>query len=336
MSEKQELSRSDLVRLRRERENKQRMQRAVNEATRPAPPVTRRSRQENSQPKRRNERSNNGRGAPGARSTRSARRRFQVALLPVAPDAELGGISLSRPQLGKRLPSFLVVALLATLIYFAFNTPQLRVTQAQVIGNQMLSPEEITSSLAIAGQPIFLIIPGKLETNLRRNFPEITSAKVTVAFPNVVSVYLNERKPVIRWAQGGSYTWISEDGVAFRPRGDKPELISVVAASAPPTEGNVSPDPLTPAPFISADMVQAIKGLAGHVPPGVTLLYDPSFGFGWDDPRGWRVYFGTNASDVELKMRVYDSLVNSLTQRGIRPVMINVTYPTAPYYRMSN
>src|ERR1041384_3253694 len=131
MSEKQELSRSDLVRLRRERENKQRMQRAVNEATRPAPPVTRRSRQENSQPKRRNERANTGRGAPGARSTRSASRRFQVALLPVAPDAEIGGISISRPQLGRRLPSFLVVALLATLIYFAFNTPQLRVTRSE-------------------------------------------------------------------------------------------------------------------------------------------------------------------------------------------------------------
>jgi len=38
---------------------------------------------------------------------------------------------------------------------------------------------------------------------------------------------------------------------------------------------------------------------------------------------------------VELKMRVYESLVASLTQRGIQPAMINVTYPTAPYYRMS-
>ena len=59
------------------------------------------------------------------------------------------------------------------------------------------------------------------------------------------------------------------------------------------------------------------------------------YGFGWNDPRGWRVYFGTSANDVELKMRVYESMVNSLTQRGIRPAMINVTYPTAPYYRMS-
>jgi hypothetical protein len=38
---------------------------------------------------------------------------------------------------------------------------------------------------------------------------------------------------------------------------------------------------------------------------------------------------------VALKMRVYESMVDSLTQRGIRPALINVTYPTAPYYRMT-
>jgi hypothetical protein len=64
------------------------------------------------------------------------------------------------------------------------------------------------------------------------------------------------------------------------------------------------------------------------------ILYDPTLGFGWNDPRGWSVYFGTSSLDIELKMRVYETLVNSLTQRGIRPVMINVTYPTAPYYRI--
>ena len=48
-----------------------------------------------------------------------------------------------------------------------------------------------------------------------------------------------------------------------------------------------------------------------------------------------RAYFGVTSSDVELKMRVYETMVNSLTQRGIRPALINVTYPTAPYYRMN-
>jgi hypothetical protein len=151
----------------------------------------------------------------------------------------------------------------------------------------------------------------------------------------VLSVQVSERKPVIRWEQGSGYTWVSEDGVAFRPRGELTGLISVNALSAPSADGNASSDPLTPTPFISPEMVRAIQGLASHVPPGMTILYDANFGFGWNDPRGWRVYFGTKASDVELKIRVYESMVNSLTARGIRPALINVTYPSAPYYRMS-
>jgi len=325
MSEKKELTRSDLVRLRRERENAQRRERARKEATRPAPMVTTRAKQAVSKSKRKS----------GRTSTARSARRFQVALLPVAPDTELRGIRVARPRLGPRLFSFFFVALFGTALYLAFNLPQLRVSQAQVVGNQMLSPEEINAAMNIAGQPTFLLIPSSLETHLRLSFPELVSVNVDVSLPNVVSIYVNERRPVIHWEQGGGFTWISEDGVAFRPRGESPGLISVVALSAPPVEGNVSPDALTPAPFISSEMVQAIKGLAGHVPPGMTILYDASFGFGWNDPRGWRVYFGTKASDVELKMRVYESMVSSLSQRGIRPALINVTYPTAPYYRMS-
>jgi cell division septal protein FtsQ len=229
----------------------------------------------------------------------------------------------------------LVVALLATALYFAFNTPQLRVAEAQVSGNQILTRGEIDEALDIAGKPTFLLIPSELENRLRLQYPELAAARVDIELPNTVSVQVVERKPVVRWEQGDGYTWVSEDGIAFRPHGDLPGLITVTALSAPPLEGIVSSDPLTPAPFLAPDMVKSIQELAGHVPPGVTILYDESFGFGWNEPRGWKVYFGTTARDMELKMRVYESMVASLTQRGIQPALINVTYPTAPYYRLS-
>jgi cell division septal protein FtsQ len=187
--------------------------------------------------------------------------------------------------------------------------------------------------MSITGQPIFMLKPSDLETRLRLNYPELSAVDVSVSLPNVVAVNVVERKPVVRWEQGGGYTWIAEDGVAFRPRGENPELISVMAVAAPALDLRAS-DPLNPVPFISDDMVRALKGLGYHVPPGMPILYDPTLGFGWNDPRGWSVYFGTSSNDIELKMRVYETLVNSLTQRGIRPVMINVTYPTAPYYRI--
>ena len=318
MSEKKDLTRAEEVRLRRERESSQRTRRAAKQATRSAPPVTTRA--------------NGMVAAPRRKPARNARRRFQVAL-PI-PSDDVRTISIPRPRLGSRALSFILVAILGTALYLAYNLPYFRVTQAQITGNQMLSSQEVNSVMGVANQPIFTLKPAELETRLRLNFPELVSADVTVALPNLVSVTLVERHPVVRWEQGGSYTWIAEDGVAFRPRGELAELISVVAESAPALSLSAS-DPLNPVPFISTEMVQALKELGGHVPPGMVIIYNPNYGFGWNDPRGWRVYFGTSADDVELKMRVYESMVNSLMQRGIRPAMINVTYPTAPYYRIT-
>jgi len=318
MSEKKELTRAEEVRLRREKENAQRMKRVVKDATRPLPPVTKRARQTDTTHRR--------------QPVQNARRRFQIAM-PVAHD-EMRRLSIPRPRFGMRAVSFLLAAVLGTLIYLAYNLPMFRVTEAQVTGNQIIPPAEISAVMSVAGQPIFTLKPDELETRLRLNYPELVSVDVSVALPNIVSVNIVERRPVIRWEQGGGYTWIAEDGVAFRPRGEIAELISVSAEAAPNLSLNAS-DPFNPTPFISTEMVQALKGLAGHVPPGMSIIYSAEMGFGWTDPRGWRVYFGTSSRDVELKMRVYESMVSSLTQRGIRPAMINVAYPTAPYYRMS-
>lgn len=319
MTEKREPTRAELVRLRREQEHTQHLQRASRVTARPA--VVTRAKKDITKPVRRPAR-------------KHARRRFQIAL-PHLPRANARAISIPRPHFGWRLLSFLLVALFGTALYLAFNRPELRVTEAKLNGNQIITQAELNSVLNIAGQPIFTLTPSDLETRLRLNYPELISVRVTVALPNLVSVNVTERQPVIRWEQGGGYTWISEDGIAFRPRGELAGLIPVVALSAPPVDGLGSADPLTPVPFVSTEMVQALKGLVTHVPPGTPILYEKGYGFGWNDPRGWRVHFGTRANDVELKMRVYESMVSSLTQRGIRPALINVMYPSAPYYRMS-
>lgn len=325
MSNKKELSRAELVRKRREQERASYMERASKVTARPAPKVVARPK-----PKK---------VVKAVRKPKqNARRRFNIAIH--MPRTDIRSISIRRPQLSWRLFSFVLSCLLGAGIYFAYQLPELRVNETQLIGNQILTQPEINTVLSIKGQPIFLLIPSDLETRLRLNFPELDSVRVTISLPNLVSVRVTERTPLIRWEQGGGYTWIADDGIAFRPKGEMVGLISVLALSAPPEEGSdsfLSPqhDPLSPAPFISTEMVFALRGLAGHVPPGESILYDKDYGFGWNDPRGWRVHFGTSASDIELKVRVYESMVDSLSQRGIRPALINVMYPTAPYYRMS-
>jgi len=320
MSDKRESTRAELVRKRRQKEHTQHLHRASKVAARPV--VVTRARRDITKPIH--------------KPVKNARRRFQIALphLPNMPRPHMPSMSIPRPRVGWRLFSFILAGLLGAAIYFAFNRPELRVTEARLYGNVQLTQAEVNVVLNITGQPIFLLTPSDLETRLRLNYPELASVQVTVALPNIVTVNVTERQPIIRWEQGGGYTWIADDGIAFRPRGELVGLIPVVALSAPPVEGSGS-DPLTPTPFISTEMVRALMGLYGHVPQGTPIIYEKGYGFGWNDPRGWRVYFGTNASDVALKMRVYESMVDSLTQRGIRPALINVMYPTAPYYRMS-
>jgi len=269
---------------------------------------------------------------PKLKPLRKPARRFNISMHMPRPN--LREIHFSRPQFGWRMVSFMLSVLLAAGIYFALDRPELRVRQAQINGSQMISQDEMNAVLDITGRPIFLLTPSDLETRLRLNYPELATVQVTITLPNQVSINVTERAPLIRWEQGGGYTWIAEDGIAFRPRGEMVGLIPVVALSAPPVEGGAS-DPLQPTPFISPEMVQTLQGLVSHVPQGTPILYEAGYGFGWNDPRGWRVHFGTGARDVELKMRVYESMVASLTTRGIRPALINVMYPSAPFYRMS-
>ncbi|HTP01637.1 MAG TPA: hypothetical protein VMJ64_09700, partial [Anaerolineales bacterium] len=128
---------------------------------------------------------------------------------------------------------------------------------------------------------------------------------------------------------------IDADGIAFRPHGTPGNLIAVDALAAPPASTATQADPLSPVPYISPDVVKAVKTLAPDVPGGTTLMYDPQYGLGWVDSRGWKVFFGSDSGNMPLKLQVYKALVDSLAQKGIQPTFISVQYPNAPYYRTS-
>ncbi len=320
MSPRRPLTRAEVVRNRR-RQWMQKRQAQATEIMRRPPPITTRSE------------TGFGQSRKGTRP--NAQRRYQAAIQMPGVQVRMPAFSLPRVSAVWRIVSGFMVLLLGTLIYLAWTMPEFRVVQPRISGNQMLSSAEIDAVLNLTGKPIFSLIPSELETRLRLNYPELTSAQVTIDFPNLVQVKVNERKPVIEWRLNNGYTWIDDQGVAFRPRGSADHLISVVASAPPPPGQASADDPLSPIPYISADMVKAIETLAPQVPPGTPISYDPHYGLGWTDSRGWRVFFGNEAKDMSLKLEIYQALIASLTQRGIYPALISVQYPDAPFYRMS-
>ena len=323
MSEKSSSNRAELVRFRRRQQSQKRIAKSSQLVARPLPVIT--------------SRENAGDAAPQTINRSKTRRRYQAAFSMPGIQIHMPAITMPRFEVGWRLLSFFISLLLGAALYLAWTLPMFRVTVAQVIGNQRITADEINAVLNSAGQPIFTLLPSDLEQRIRLDHPELASAKVTLALPNVVSINLTERQPVILWQQNGAYTWVDEHGVAFRPRGPQGanKLISVNALAAPPPSQSSATDALSPTPYVSEDMVKAIQILAPNVPSGATLTYDPHYGLGWSDSRGWQAYFGSGSQDMIMRLKVYQSLVSSLLQRGIYPVFVNVQYSNAPYYRLS-
>jgi hypothetical protein len=283
-----------------------------------------------------------------AASASRLRRRYDIAMTsPHGRTASYGrtesfsrphapSISLPKIGLGPRLLSFVIVALCAVGLYYQFSMDPFIVRNASILGNNRVSLDQIAQVLGIANQPAALLNPGQIEYNILANFPDIATANVEVDLPARVVVTVTERQPVVAWQQDGQTMWVDAQGYAFPPRGDGAGLVTVTSAGAPPAPLKVDPGQTIGArPFLASNLSAAIVTLSPLVPEGATLVFDPAYGLGWSDPRGWRVYFGHSGGDPALKYQVYQSMLDYFTKNDIQPTLINVEYPNAPFYRVA-
>jgi cell division protein FtsQ len=321
-NEKTTSTRSDAVRRRREQTTK-----TETRKPRSVPAVT----------SRRSSTAETPRRAPSS----GGRRRLSIATSLAATQPRSFGrssssrsIELPQIEIGLRWLSGLIVIACAGLLYMMWTMDPFIVRGAEVYGASRLSVNEVNSALGLMNQSIVLANTENLEYNLRTIFPDLSSATVTIAFPANIIVTIVERQPVITWAQDNQTLWIDADGFAFQPRGVVDGLLGVSAVAAPPAPVETDLTQTFGArPFVAMDTVRALQALAPYVPQGSALIYDPKYGLGWNDPRGWMAYFGSTTGDMPLKLQVYQALVDSLIQQNIDPSVISVEYPHAPFYR---
>ena len=326
MSERKDVSRSEVARQRRAQRVVKELAQTSTRALRPAATVSSRV------------------VSPDAATRKRVvkPRRFNVAV--GMPDIYLRRPAAPRIHASWRLGSLFIILLIGTALYLLLSLPFFRVSNATVLGNNRLTREDVESEMGVLGQSIFTVHPEKVETRLRVRLPELLSVQVKVYLPNHVYVTLTERAPVILLQNSEGYTWIDAEGVAFRPRGFVSGLVLVEGTvpvppvvalpddpSAPVPD---APAPVVPAPYMQKELVDSILLLAPYVPADSKMIYDSSFGLGWTDSRGWESYFGSSSENMPLKLRVYQTLVDSLVSRGVSPSIINVMYPDAPFYRV--
>jgi hypothetical protein len=219
------------------------------------------------------------------------------------------------------------------VLYTMWTASTFTVNTADLHGNLRLSTQEVNSMLGMIGQPVFKAIPAQLEASLRNAFSDLASVRVIVGLPNRISVYVVERNPLLAWTKDGVVQWIDSSGVAFPPRGDVQGLVTVTASGDPVQPTQDLTQPAYQHIYIDPAMVQALITMAPYVPAGMTMAFDRVYGMGWQDPRGWTVYFGQTTKDIPTKLSVYQAVVDTLTRQGIQPSLISVEYLNAPFYK---
>ena len=287
-----------------------------------------------------------GAGAPARRNLQSKVRK-QLVIPLNTPGAEIRLPALANIRPTWRLLSGLMAIGLLFALYSFYNNPAFQISQAKVTGAQRITADEINTTLAVSGMPIIEAVPGILESTLRKTFPDLAKVQVAVSLPASVTVNVVERQPVLAWEQDGKLTWIDQDGYAFPPRGDGGKLVQVKADGAPPKPaaplvsatatakpGLPADAADTPTRFIDPGLIKALIGLGAQAPEGVPVVYNPEYGLGWKDPRGWQVFFGSSTDDMDSKLATYNGIVDYLTKKGITPKIISVEFAHAPFYRL--
>jgi hypothetical protein len=262
-----------------------------------------------------------------------AKRRFDVTLN--MPGAEMRLPSLPQISVDLRLFSGVLAAVLSVLLYQLWNSPSFRVDGANILGLQRLNSRDVNTVLDVRGESIFAIDPHVLEQKAREAFPEFASVKVDVGLPRNVDITVEERLPILTWHQEGRTVLVDANGVAFPQRELSAATPGVVieAFSSPPVLQQAGTLETSAAQFIPVEMVSAILSLSAQAPKDTSLVYDAKHGLGWKDSRGWDVYFG-NVKDIDMKLRVYNAMLQKFEKDGVQPVLISLEHVHAPYYRL--
>lgn len=217
----------------------------------------------------------------------------------------------------------LIICLLAVLFVF-FNADAFYVNTIAVSGLRYLTTEEVFTLTEIAGMHIFWVDPEAVRQALQRS-PMVADADIQVGWPpNMVQIVLDERQPALAWEQAGVVVWTDLQGRVMQQREERPDLLRII--SEPMIEG-----PLAVNVRVDSEVVNGALQLRSLFPEITVLRYHPDKGLGYNDGRGWEVWFGSG-TDMPEKILVYDAIVANLLSRNIQPGEVNISNLDAPYY----
>ena len=234
------------------------------------------------------------------------------------------GQSRRNSNVGWRIVSGFIVAVLIGLLALMFTVDAFYVNAISVGGNQYLTKEEIFAFTDVASVHLFWLDTQAIRENILRS-PSIADARVTLGWPpDMVQIVVEEREPALVWLQEGVALWVDLQGRMMSQREERPDLIHIVAESSGFGEAIDGTE-------IPLDLVYGALQLQELLPDLDQLRYNPAKGLGYKNTDGWDIWFGTG-QDMPNKVAVYETLSENLKARGIQPGELNLSETEAPVY----
>ena len=253
---------------------------------------------------------------------RRARRRKPTAA-PASTRIQRRGDRLETVLSARMLSGAILFSLIVVLFLF-FQSDAFYVHRIEVGGLSHVTAEEVFTLSGVANLHIFWVDPEVVREAILQS-PSIADAEVRVGWPpHLVQIEVQEREPALIWEQAGVRTWIDVRGRVMLQRSDEDLLRVVVEDVDTPVGPNI---------IIPQDVVDGALQLHTLFPEIEVLIYDPVEGLGYQDVRGWRVWFGSG-TNMAAKLNVYNAIVADLEARGIQPEYIDVGDVDAPYYKI--
>jgi len=251
------------------------------------------------------------------------RRRFKGRGRPRRP--------LARFRLPARWLAWTWFGALALAVAMLIWHPALRVQRIQVRGLRWLDPDQVAAQTMLQqwrGRPLAAVDAKQVAALIRAEWPALDQVRVQVAWPGTLLIEAHERQPVLVWQVGRQSWWVDAQGVAFAPLGEADPTWPVVEVWV---EANAEPPPPP-----NAQQVAMAQALWERVGPDVALVYHPWYGFGWRAPQGWVVFMGHEAAGLDVRMTVYEALVDTLSRRELHPTWLDLSAWQTPTLHFDN
>lgn len=219
----------------------------------------------------------------------------------------------------------LPVVLLAVIVV-AFNLPQLKVTQVEIVGGKALDINRVKASLRLDGQNLLAIDAPMIEKMLRQQ-PAVKAVTVRRQWPNKVIVQVEERRPVAIWQTPEGAFAVDEEGYVISEAQAQGPLPAIVAQEGGLRVGSRVPQGVM---GLSKDIISRMPRESGAQPR--QFQYSTSLGLAVVTDQGWKAIFGDDR-DLDFKMATLAVVLRTAKERKLAFQQIDLRFGERPFLR---